>query len=89
VLVDGKSFDAFQPAARMLWEVKVYNFDSYAPYVRKVAIEKQLVEFKAAAAIANACGYGFTVGVISPAHRDALRDVDDTLNVVVMDWCLR
>ena len=88
VLVNGKSFDALQPAARMLWEVKVYNFDSYVPYVRKVAIQKQLAEFRAEFAIARACGYDFTVGVISAAHRQALLDAADfQLKVVVMDWC--
>jgi len=88
VLVNGKQFDALQPAAKMLWEVKVYNYDTYVPYVRGVAIQKQLSELNEEARLAKACGYGFTVGVSNAAHRDALLKVSNgTLNVVVMDWC--
>jgi uncharacterized protein DUF6310 len=35
----------------------------------------------------KACGYRFVVGVRSKAHKEALLKADNTLDVVVMDWC--
>jgi len=90
VLVNGKQFDALQPDARMLWEVKVYKYDTYVPYVRKIAIEKQIAELEAEYAIAKACGYSFTVGVSNAGHYKALRlAVRPEINIVLMDWCLK
>jgi hypothetical protein len=37
--------------------------------------------------LAEACGYGFVVGVRSEAHKTALSFADPSLEVVVMDWC--
>jgi hypothetical protein len=38
-------------------------------------------------ALALACGFDFKVGVRSEAHKTALLALDDTLHIVVMDWC--
>jgi hypothetical protein len=90
VLVNGKSFDALQPAARMLWEVKTNNFDDYTPFLRRTVVADQLAEFRTDSVLAKACGYDYTVGVLSAAHRDALLEASRrTLNVVVMDWCAK
>lgn len=89
VLVNGKNFDALQSAERMLWEVKVYNFDDYPPEFQEFLVTEQVAKLAADAAIARACGYGYTLGVRSAAHRDALlRASGNALNVVVMEWCL-
>src|SRR4051812_19945420 len=90
VLVNGKQFDALQPIPRMLWEVKVYNFDDYPPHFQDFLLKGQVEELRTERDLAKACGYDFTVGVRSAAHRDALRAASSgTLNVVVMDWCLK
>jgi len=90
VLVNGKSFDAFQPATRMLWEVKTNTFDDYTLFLKRTVLAAQLAEFQTDSALAKACGYDYTVGVVSAAHRDALLEASArTLNVVVMDWCAK
>jgi len=90
VLVNGKSFDALQPASRVLWEVKTNNFDGYTPFLLRTVVADQLAEFRADTAIAAACGYGFTVGVTSAAHKRALQEAATfELKVVVMDWCTK
>jgi len=86
-LVNGKHFDAVQLAERMLWEVKTDNFDAYAPYVQKIAAEKEAKEMERESALAAACGYSFWVGVKSAAHMKALLKQYPALNIVVMDWC--
>ena len=87
VLVNGKRFDAMQPAARVLWEIKTDNFDTYTPALRKIVIDKQVVELRREREIARECGYGFRVGVRSSKHLAALREAERDLDVVVMDWC--
>jgi len=86
-LVNGKQFDAVQLATRVLWEVKTDNFDTYAPYVQKIAADKEAKEMGREKALAAACGYSFRVGVKSAAHMKALLDVDKSLDIVIMDWC--
>jgi hypothetical protein len=87
VLVNGKRFDALQSAARVLWEVKTDNFDTYTPALRKIVIAKQMPELKREKELAEACGFEFRVGVRSAAHQAALKFVDPLLKIVVMDWC--
>ncbi|MFL5350422.1 MAG: DUF6310 domain-containing protein [Hyalangium sp.] len=86
-LVNGKAFDALQPAASMLWEVKTDNFDTYPPDLRDIVIRKQVREFRRERELARACGFGFRVGVRSAAHKAALEAQDSTLDIIVMDWC--
>jgi hypothetical protein len=87
VFVNGKNFDALQLATRTLWEVKTDNFDTYPPELRRIVIEEQLPKLQYERALALACGFDFKVGVRSAAHKDALLDRDDTLEIVVMEWC--
>ncbi|WP_395844454.1 DUF6310 domain-containing protein [Cystobacter fuscus] len=87
VFVNGKNFDALQQAARTLWEVKTDNFDTYPPDLRRIVLNDQVLELQYERALALACGFDFRVGVRSPAHKIALLDRDDTLDIVVMDWC--
>jgi hypothetical protein len=87
VFVNGKNFDALQLATRTLWEVKTDNFDTYPPELRRIVIEEQLPKLQYERALALACGFDFKVGVRSAAHKDALLDRDDTLDIVVMEWC--
>jgi hypothetical protein len=86
-LVNGKAFDALQPATRTLWEVKTDNFDTYPPDLQDIVIDKQVVELRRERDLARACGFDFRVGVRSAAHRAALRDADRDLDIVVMEWC--
>ncbi|RYZ38231.1 MAG: hypothetical protein EOO71_24925 [Myxococcaceae bacterium] len=83
VLVDGKLFDALQVGAPVLWEIKTDRFDSYTPYLRNQVVINQLEELLRERDIAAACGYGFVVGVSSVAHKDALKALDFSLEVVV------
>lgn len=87
VLVNGKRFDALQPRAHVLWEVKTDNFDTYTVALRKIVIGKQVSELQHEHKLALACGFDFRVGVRSAAHKAALENVDRTLIIVVMDWC--
>jgi Family of unknown function (DUF6310) len=87
VLVNGKRFDALQPGARMLWEVKTDNFDAYPDELKTIVLKKQEADLRAERDLAEACGFAFTVGVRSAAHRRALLKQVRFLEVVIMDWC--
>jgi hypothetical protein len=89
VLVNGKRFDALQSRARVLWEVKTDNFDTYTVALRRLVIENQAEELQREHGLARACGFDFRVGVRSAAHKDALELQDPNLRgiIVVMDWC--
>jgi hypothetical protein len=87
VLVNGKRFDALQPAAKVLWEVKTDNFDAYTPTLREIVIRKQAPELQRERDLAEACKFDFRVGVRSAAHKAALLKQDASLKIVVMDWC--
>jgi hypothetical protein len=87
VLVNGKHFDALQLATRTLWEVKTDNFDTYPPDLREIVLADQVPELQHERELARACGFAFKVGVRSAAHKTALLALDDTLDVVIMDWC--
>jgi hypothetical protein len=83
VLVDGKRFDALQVGVRVLWEIKTHQFDTYPDFIRERTILKQMPLLREERDIAEACGYGFVVGVSTQEHRDALIDLEPTLNIVV------
>ncbi|WP_308686756.1 DUF6310 domain-containing protein [Stigmatella ashevillensis] len=87
VLVNGKNFDALQLRTRVLWEVKTDNFDTYSPFLRRQVVENQIPELQRERALARACGFDFQIGVRSAAHKAALEFADDTLQIVVMNWC--
>jgi hypothetical protein len=87
VFVNGKNFDALQLATRTLWEVKTDNFDTYPPDLREIVLEDQVPKLQHERALALACGFTFKVGVHSAAHKAALLALDDTLDIVVMNWC--
>jgi hypothetical protein len=86
-LVNGKAFDALQLALRVLWEVKTDNFDTYPPDLREIVLDNQVLELRRERDLARACGFDFMVGVRSAAHKAALLERDDTLEIIVMDWC--
>ena len=86
-LVNGKAFDALQPATRTLWEVKTDNFDTYPPELRRIVLDDQVPKLQHERALALACGFDFKAGVRSAAHKAALLAQDITLDIVVMDWC--
>ena len=83
VLVGGVRFDALQVGARVLWEIKTHQFDSYNAFVQKQEIERGIKQLDKERKVAAACGYGFVVGVSSEQHKDALQRLDQTLNIVV------
>jgi hypothetical protein len=83
VLVDGKRFDALQVGARVLWEIKTDQFDTYNDFLREQVIDYQLGKMREERAIAVTCGYDFVVGVSSAAHREALRRRDPSLRIAV------
>ncbi|WP_425441872.1 DUF6310 domain-containing protein [Stigmatella erecta] len=83
VLVGGVRFDALQAGVRVLWEIKTHRFDSYNAFVRKQEIEKEFNQLNKERKAAAACGYAFVVGVSSEKHKEALFQLDRTLNVVV------
>ncbi|WP_323379073.1 DUF6310 domain-containing protein [Pyxidicoccus xibeiensis] len=83
VLVGGKRFDALQVGVRMLWEIKTHQFDTYSRFLQNQVIRDQVLDLKEERDIAEACGYGFAVGVGSAAHKAALEAQDRLLNVVV------
>ncbi|WP_342742406.1 DUF6310 domain-containing protein [Stigmatella aurantiaca] len=86
-LVNGKAFDALQVVAGVLWEVKTDNFDTYPIELQAVVVRKQAKELRRERELAAACGFDFRVGVRSAAHRAMLEFEDNTLSIVVMDWC--
>jgi hypothetical protein len=67
--------------------VKTDNFDIHSPRSQAFFAKVKLPEIQREAKLANACGYNFVVGVKSAAHKKALESLDDTLTIVVMDWC--
>jgi hypothetical protein len=83
VLVGGKRFDALQVGARVLWEIKTYQFDTYSDFLRDRVIDDQVEEFQEDRDIAAACGYSFVIGVSSAAHKEALLRQDPSLRIVV------
>jgi hypothetical protein len=89
VLVNGKAFDALQPALRILWEVKTDNFDTYSAALQRIVLDKQVTELLRERELARACGFDFRVGVRSAAHKAALEREEPQLEglIVVMGWC--
>jgi hypothetical protein len=83
VLVNGKRFDALQVGVRVLWEIKTHRFDTYPDFIRRQTILEQVPLLQEERNIAEACGYGFIVGVSTQAHKDALLLQDPTLDIVV------
>jgi hypothetical protein len=83
VLLGGVRFDALQVGIRMLWEIKTHKFDTYPAFIRRREIEKEMVQIREERRAAAACGYGYMIGVSTQAHKDALLQRDDTLNIVV------
>ncbi|NTX63406.1 hypothetical protein HUA74_22390 [Myxococcus sp. CA051A] len=83
VLVGGKRFDALQVGARVLWEIKTHQFDTYSDFLRDRVVEDQVEEFQEDRDIAAACGYSFVIGVSSAAHKDALLRQDSSLRIAV------
>jgi hypothetical protein len=88
-LVNGKAFDALQPATRTLWEIKTDNFDSYPLDLQTIVLRKQVRDFRTERGLAMNCGFDFRVGVRRAAHKAALeREAPDLEGIiVVMDWC--
>ena len=83
VLVDGKRFDALQVGVRVLWEIKTHRFDTYNVFIRRQTILEQVPLLQEERDKAEACGYGFVVGVSTQAHKDALLQQDPRLDIVV------
>jgi hypothetical protein len=87
VYVNGKNFDALQLATRTLWEVKTDDFEKQPPRSQRFFVRMKLTEIQREKKLAEACGYNFAVGVKSAAHQAILESLDDTLTVVLMNWC--
>ncbi len=83
VLVGGVRFDALQVGVRVLWEIKTHRFDTYTAFIRERTILEQVPLLREERDIAEACGYGFVVGVSTQAHKTALLREDPTLPIVV------
>jgi hypothetical protein len=83
VFVGGERFDALQVGVRVLWEIKTHRFNTYPDFIQDQEIEKEIEQLREERRAAQACGYGFVVGVSTQAHKDALLRVDRFLNVVV------
>ncbi|MFP2925891.1 DUF6310 domain-containing protein [Pyxidicoccus sp. 3LG] len=83
VRVGGVRFDALQVGMRVLWEIKTHRFDTYNAFIRRMTILEQVPLLKDERDIAEACGYGFVVGVSTQEHKDALLEQEPTLNIVV------
>ncbi|MCK8501561.1 DUF6310 domain-containing protein [Myxococcus fulvus] len=86
-LVNGKAYDALQPAARTLWEVKTTAIETYSPFVQRTELQKQVEEGRRERDLAAACGYDFVIGVRTEAHRQMLKNAAPDLKVVLMTWC--
>ncbi|WP_233262301.1 DUF6310 domain-containing protein [Vitiosangium sp. GDMCC 1.1324] len=87
VYVNGKSFDALQLATRTLWEVKTDDFEKQPPRSQQFFVKMKLPEIQREKRLAEECGYNFVIGVKSAAHKAVLESLDDTLTVVIMNWC--
>ncbi|GEN12211.1 hypothetical protein SAMN05443572_107369 [Myxococcus fulvus] len=85
VLVNGVRFDALQVGARVLWEIKTHQFDTYNAFVQRQEIEREYAQLRRERAAAAACGYKFVVGVSTQAHRVALLRRDQSFTIVVTD----
>ena len=83
VLVGGVRFDALQVGVRRLWEIKTHRFDLYNDFVRERELQREVEQLRKERNAAMACGYEFVVGVSTEAHRDALLQENQSLNVVV------
>lgn len=68
---------------RVLWEIKTHRFDTYNAFVRRMTILEQVPLLQEERDKAEACGYGFVVGVSTQAHKDALLQQDPRLDIVV------
>lgn len=90
VLVDGKRFDALQVGARVLWEIKTDQFDTYSLFLRNQVARDHVEEMREERGIAAACEYGFVVGVSSAAHKRALLELaPDLESIMVVTGCKR
>ncbi|WP_224369343.1 DUF6310 domain-containing protein [Hyalangium versicolor] len=90
VLVNGKRFDALQVGVRVLWEIKTDQFDTYSEFLQEQVGETQVEALLEERRIAQACGYGFVIGVSSAAHRQALLDLEPSLAPhIVVTGCKR
>ncbi|WP_370640370.1 DUF6310 domain-containing protein [Myxococcus faecalis] len=83
VIVNGVRFDALQVGARVLWELKTHQFDTYNRFIQDREIESELKQIRKERDTAARCGYDFVVGVSTEDHQRALLDEIPTLNVVV------
>jgi hypothetical protein len=83
VFVGGERFDALQVGVRVLWEIKTHRFDTYPDFIRRREIEKELEQIEKERSAAEACGYDFIIGVSTQAHKEALLQRVQTLNIVV------
>ena len=83
VSVGGIRFDALQVGVRVLWEIKTHQFDTYTGFIRERTILEQVPLLREERDIAEACGYGFVVGVSTQAHKAALLKEDPFLKIVV------
>lgn len=83
MLVDGKRFDALQVDVRVLWEIKTDQFNTYNAFLRRQVISDQVIKMREERDIAEACGYGFVVGVSNEAHKEALEQAERDLEIVV------
>lgn len=83
VLVGSVRFDALQMGVRMLWEIKTNKFDTYAAFIRRREIEKEMEQIVKERRAAATCGYGYMIGVSTQAHKEALLERDQSLNIVV------
>jgi hypothetical protein len=87
VYVNGKNFDALQLATRTLWDVKTDDFEKQPPRSQNFLVRVKLPEIQREKRLAEECGYKFVIGVKSAAHKVVLESLDDTLTVVLMNWC--
>jgi hypothetical protein len=83
VFVGGVSFDALQVGVRVLWEIKTHQFDTYADFIQRREIEKEMKQLNKQRKAAAACGYDFVIGVSTDAHKLALLKQNPTFNIVV------
>ncbi|WP_404371700.1 DUF6310 domain-containing protein [Corallococcus coralloides] len=83
VSVGGVRFDALQVGARILWEIKTHQFESYNVFIQGKEIEDEIKQLNKERDIALACGYDFIIGVSTEAHRLALITQDSSFNIVV------
>lgn len=86
-LVNGKAFDALQPATRTLWEVKTTAIETYSPFLRQTELATQVEEGRRESGLAEACGYHFVIGVRTQAHKAMLEELLPNFDIVLMPWC--